>query len=243
MKINEIVTEGALDFAKGLWNTKSMAGAKAANQQAQTLKQSNKELGAATTDALKSYNKFLASYTAAGKQATPEIASQWLAKYLGRAPETKPVGVNVNQLRPWITQELGNYFSSKQLGTQQTQATQPAQPATVPSAILGPDGNPIQKSTAPAAPPAPAASPQIIVPPGSGARSASQTPQTYQSPLGIIVRQASDAGITLVYKNRNFMLNNRGEWALDGKDTAGATAAAQIQAEMDKVAQSTGFME
>jgi hypothetical protein len=39
------------------------------------------------------------------------------------------------------------------------------------------------------------------------------------------------------------MLNNRGEWSVDGKDTAGATASGQLAAEMDKVAKSTGYME
>lgn len=130
--------------------------------------------------------------------------------------------------------------------TPQPAATVPTEPTTVPSAILGPDGKPIQKPAAvqPAQPvqPTAAAQPSIVVPPATRTRQPADA-QGYQSPLGVTVAQASDAGITLKYKNRNFMLNNRGEWAMDGKDTAGSTASQQLQAEMDKVAKSTGYME
>ena len=45
MKINEVIVEGVLDYAKGLLKTRSLAGAKSANQQAQGKKQFDEYLG------------------------------------------------------------------------------------------------------------------------------------------------------------------------------------------------------
>ncbi len=160
-----------------------------------------------------------------------------------------------------VQQQL-NYMSTRRTPSKQeikaaqaAQTAQASQPSTVPSTILGPDGQPIQKPAdtvqpiAPVAPVAPTAKTKapaqsttqqkIVVPTGSKSR-----PQTttYQSPLGITVAQASDAGVVLKYKNTNYMLNNRGEWAKEGQDTTAATASQQMQAEMDKVAQATGHM-
>jgi len=74
----------------------------------------------------------------------------------------------------------------------------------------------------------------------SGTSAPSQTSKNpgevgYTSPIGISVLQNKDPWI-LQYRNRNFMLNNRGEWAVDGKDTAGATASQAFQQEFDNAA-------
>lgn len=162
--------------------------------------------------------------------------------YTGGASPTQysraPIGTQINQ---WT--KTGNGWTNTQNNTLATQSQ---------SEMLDREWSKYEKSltkqqpqtTIPTQPtPAPAVAPKSQGTIGAlGKRGAGTAAAPYQSPLGITVRQASDAGIVLNYKNRNFMLNNRGEWSLEGKDTAGATASGQLQAEMDKVARSTGFM-
>ena len=66
-------------------------------------------------------------------------------------------------------------------------------------------------------------------------------PQAYQSPLNITIRQSTDP-IIVDYNGAPYMLNNRGEWAKDGKDTAGSQASGPVQAEIDKVLQANNLL-
>ena len=103
-----------------------------------------------------------------------------------------------------------------------------------------PDVQPGLQPTQPAVKTAPAARPTASMVGKYGNRPAA--PQAYQSAMGVAVKQANDSGIVLVYGKNNYMLNSQGEWAVNGKDSAGAVASEPLQAEMDKVAKSTGYM-
>ncbi len=61
-------------------------------------------------------------------------------------------------------------------------------------------------------------------------------PQQYQSPLGITVLRSTDEGHILGYEGKKYWPNNRGDWAINGKDAVTAVASPQLAAEMDKVA-------
>jgi hypothetical protein len=214
MKINELLVEGPLDFVK-----KFVPGTAAhtVRQAAGVEKARTKHL---TKGALQKWAKYTQNLKTAGKIASPSDAVTWFSSFSNTPVEqlTAPTSVEPSVFNTWLEQRIGDYLAKKTTGKASTATATPTIPAVQPvkpTATIGALGK--RSSTAPAAP--------------------------YQSPLGVTIRDASDAGITLLYKNRNFMLNNRGEWSVDGKDTAGATASGQLAAEMDKVAKSTGYME
>jgi hypothetical protein len=73
MKIKDIVAEGVLDFAKGLWNTGSIEGAKAASQQAA----GEKDLLALTKNVIGKWNTYY------GQTKDNNIAA-WATNFFGR---------------------------------------------------------------------------------------------------------------------------------------------------------------
>lgn len=135
MKINEILVEAGFLSKLGQGIKAGVAGYK----QSQALRKNTEELSQATDDALKSYNKFLANYTASGKTINPTVVSTWMAQYLGTKPKGKPANVGIEEIRSWVNRELGSYFSAKQLGTtpgtkttaKQKSKTPPAQPTQI----------------------------------------------------------------------------------------------------------------
>jgi hypothetical protein len=215
MKIKDIVAEGVLDFAKGLWNTGSVAGAKAASQQAQA----TKEIKPFIDSIINSWNRYVGL---TGKKTAAD-ATQWAASNFKSdiSSINPPANDSVQEINRFLTDVSKSYRAGALKSTAGTgtkykprrSAITPIQPTTTQtSAGAGTIG-------------------------ATGKRGATQPPtqpQAYQSPLGITVRQATDP-IIMDYKGKPFMLNNRGEWALDGKDTAGAQASDPIQAEIDKV--------
>jgi len=78
MKIKDIVVEGVLDFAKGLWKTGSMAGATAVNQQAQAAKQqaqATQQLKPFIDSIINSWNR----YAGLSGKRTASNAVEWAA--------------------------------------------------------------------------------------------------------------------------------------------------------------------
>lgn len=63
---------------------------------------------------------------------------------------------------------------------------------------------------------------------------AQQQKQVYRSPLNIRVISSAEPKI-LRYKGKDYMLNNRGAWAIDGKDNHKLEASQPLAAEMNKI--------
>lgn len=213
MKINEVIHEGIMNTIKGfIPGTAANTQRLAANAQQQKIKQ-------LTKGTLQKWAAYSQNLKAAGKPITPDEAVNWFSSF-SNIPATElntiaPLtSVDSSALNTWLGKQLGNYLAKKTVGTTPAapsagQQSQTTTPDTTTQGTIGALG---KRSSAPATTTAP----------------------SYQSPLGITVRQATDP-VILDYKGKAFMLNNRGEWALDGKDTAGAQASAPLQAEMDKV--------
>jgi hypothetical protein len=217
MKIKDIVAEGVLDFAKGLWNTGSIEGAKAASQQAT----GEKDLLALAKNVIGKWNVYY------GQTKDTNIA-KWATGFFGRdvssiSPPNVADAKDVNDYLTTVTRAYranqlvpiggsGKQYKPRQSAITPIQPVAPQTPASAPAGTIGALGK--RGATAPA------------------------QPQAYQSPMGVTVRQANDAGIVLGYRNRNYMLNDDGQWALEGK----TAVSGQLDAEMDKVAKSTGYM-
>lgn len=219
MKIKDIVAEGVLDFAKGLWNTGSIAGAKAASQQAA----GEKDLQVLAKGVINKWNQYY------GQTKDPDIAT-WATNFfkndVSKIPA--PVVTDANAVNNYLT----TITRARQAGSLQSTAGTGKKYKPRQTAIT-----PIQ----PTAPQTPAAAPTGTIG-ATGKRGATQTPttpstqsQAYQSPFGITIKASSDRGHVLTYKNKNYWLNDRGMWADDGKNTPAAEASAQLQAEMTKV--------
>jgi hypothetical protein len=212
MKITEILTEGPLDFAKKV-------GAFATNgvagwQSQQVANVTSNRTNKVADAALLRWSELAQNINAAGTEPTTQQASAWFTKFAGAAPSTSPADINPKTMKQWLIKEINGLLANRAQGTASAAVASSQSKGSI--GALGRRGS---------------ANPQAAtsVPP-------------YQSTLGVTVVQALDSGIILNYKNRNFMLNSTGQWALDGKTSAGATASEQMQAEMDKVAQSTGYM-
>ncbi len=226
MKIKDIVAEGVLDFAKGLWNTGSIAGAKAANQQAQATKQqaqATKQIKPFIDSIINSWNRY-AGLT--GKKTAAD-AVEWAGTNFKSdiSPINPPTNDSVQEINRFLTDVSKSYRAGALKSTAGTgRKYKPRQSAITP----------IQ----PTAPQTPAGSSTIGA---TGKRGATQTPttpstqpQTYQSPLGITIRQSTDP-VIVDYQGKAYMLNDRGEWSKDGSDSKAAEAGAPVQAEIDKV--------
>jgi hypothetical protein len=215
MKINEVlkesqVDEGLLDFGKKVVaGAKGLAqgGMKAGWQAQDAANKQAKNLQKIVTNALKKWAAQSQTIQAStGAPATPQDVVNWFTSFAGVAPVDKNPKTAPALLNQWLSKEISTYMLNKTPQTA-TATTQQTKPTATISA-LGKRGSTTAQTT---------------------------TQTTYQSPLGITVRQSTDP-VILDYKGKPFMLNNRGEWAMDGKDTAGAQASAPLQAEMDKVA-------
>jgi hypothetical protein len=217
MKIKDIVAEGVLDFAKGLWKTGSIAGAKAASQQAV----GEKDLQVLAKGVINKWNQYY------GQTKDPDIAT-WATNFfkndVSKIPA--PAVTDANAVNDYLT----TITRARQAGSLQSTAGTGRKYKPRQSAIT-----PIQ----PTAPQTPASAPAgTIGALGKRGATAPTQPQVYQSPMDITVKQANDSGIVLTYRNRNYMLNDDGQWALEGK----TAVSGQLDAEMDKVAKSTGYM-
>ena len=214
MKIKDIVAEGVLDFAKGLWKTGSIAGAKAASQQAV----GEKDLQVVAKGVINKCNQYY------GQTKDPDIAT-WATNFfkndVSKIPA--PAVTDANAVNDYLT----TITRARQAGSLQSTAGTGRKYKPRQSAIT-----PIQ----PTAPQTPASAPAgTIGALGKRGATAPTQPQAYQSPFGITIKASSDRGHVLTYKNKNYWLNDRGMWADDGKNSPSAEASAQLQAEMTKV--------
>lgn len=223
MKINEVLTEGPLDFAKkAVAGVKGLAqggvaGAQAGYQAQGAAIAQQAKIKQVAKAALQKWSAYSQSLTTAGRAPSPQDAAVWFKQFSGADATELPAGVTPAQINQWLVPQISNYLAQKTV--------------KAPTAPEAPVASMVGKYKRPA--PAPTATP---------APAPTATPAPFTSALGVTVAQASDSGIVLLYKNRNFMLNSQGEWSLDGKDTGGTRASDLLQTEMDKVAKSTGYM-
>ncbi len=163
--------------------------------------------------ALQKWAAVAQSMKSAGQQVTPDAAVRWFSNFIKGTPTSAPAGVNPNQINQWLTKEISNYIVQKELATASAPTKYakgtPAAPTAGADLELAPAGTDL--SSQPPTPPAPNA-------------------------MGIAVVRNTDAGSILRYKGNNYWPNNRGDWAIDGKDSAAAVATPQLQQEMDKAA-------
>jgi hypothetical protein len=156
MKTNEIIiNEGPLDFAKNVaagfkgLGQGGLAGAKAAYGAQDAANKQADKTGTIVKKAIDQWNATAAQMAQGGQQATPEQATAWLTKFLGKAPAGKPAGANPAQISQFITQEIQKYVADRAAqGLGQT-AAPAAEPAPAQAAA-----EPAQAQTAPAAEPA-----------------------------------------------------------------------------------------
>lgn len=123
MKINEILNEGPLDFArkvgagfKGLQQG-GLAGAKAGyTAQGATQAQAgvNKKVLAS---ALERFNQFAAPIIAAGQQVSIQQAQAWFTKFSGVSPTSAPKSTDAVGIQQWLTTEILAYMAAKASST------------------------------------------------------------------------------------------------------------------------------
>lgn len=154
MKTNEIIQEGPLDFAKNVaagfkgLGQGGLAGARAGyTQQAATNAQADKT-NAIAKKAIDQWNATAAQIGQGGTPATADQAVQWLTKFLGKAPASKPAGATPAQINQFITQEITQHIANRATqglgGQQPAAATAPADPAqaTAPEATQATPADP-----------------------------------------------------------------------------------------------------
>lgn len=217
MKIKELLTEGPLDFAKGLWQTGSLTGAKATNQQAQA----TKEIKPFIDSIINSWNR----YAGLSGKKTAADAVTWAANSFKSDVSTvaEPANDTPEEINRFLT-DVSKLYKAGELKS---------------TAGTGKKYKPRQSAVTPITPqqtPATSSAPSMAGKYGKPAAPADT--QIYQSPMNITVKQANDSGVILSYRNRDYMLNDSGQWALEGK----TAVSGQLDAEMDKVAKSTGYV-
>jgi hypothetical protein len=219
MKIKDIVAEGVLDFAKGLWNTGSIEGAKAASQQAQA----TKEIKPFIDSIINSWNRYVGL---TGKKTAAD-AVEWANTSFKSdiSSINPPANDSVQEINRFLTDVSKSYRAGALKSTAGTGRKYKSRQSAI---------TPIQPTT----PQTPASSAPSMAGKYGKSATAAQTPtqaQGYQSPFGVTIKASSDRGHVLTYKNKNYWLNDRGMWANDGKNSPSAEASAQLQAEMTKV--------
>lgn len=212
MKINEVLSEGAIeeglaDFAQSFYGAGKQAK-QASAQQAAVTKQ-------VTSAALQKWAKVAQSLQAAGQDVTPEAAVRWFSKFINGQPTSSPTGVKPNDISQWLTKEISNYIAQKELGA----ATAPVKKYKSGTPVSPTAGNDLSLE--------PTVSAKATTPPDTAPSSDS---------LGISIVRATDQGTILRYKNQNYWPNNRGQWAIDGKDAVNFVATPQLQDAMDNAA-------
>jgi hypothetical protein len=218
MKIKELLTEGPLDFAKGLFKTGSLAGAKAASQQAQA----TKEIKPFIDSIINSWNR----YVGLTNKNTAADAVSWAAESFKSdiSSVAKPANDTPEEINRFLTDVAKSYRagalkSTAGTGTKYKQRQSAVTPmpqqqtptASQPAGTIGATGK--RGATAP-------------------------QPQSYQSPLNITIRQSTDP-VIVDYKGNPYMLNKQGEWAKDGGNNAAGEA---VQVEIDKVLRANGLL-
>lgn len=108
MKIKEVISEGVLDYAKGLVKTKSFAGAKAASQSASQQAAGNKELQKMVDAVFQKWN----TYT--GGTGNTDIKS-WANKFFNANVSSYPVPDSNNPVA--VKEYLTNITKSYKAGT------------------------------------------------------------------------------------------------------------------------------
>lgn len=217
MKINEILHEGILDYAKGLLKTGSLTGASAASAQAQ----GQKELQQFANAAFQKWNQYT------GSTGDTNVVG-WATKFFnGNVSDiTAPKDASANTVKKYITDVAKAYKAGQlpSLTSREKKAAAIDQRQQVQQTSTGDSASMVgryRKKTPPT--------------------QTSQQSQVYQSPLDITIRQFTDP-VIVDYKGKPFMLNDRGEWALDGRNTAGAQASEPIQTEIDKVLRANNLL-
>lgn len=211
MKINELLQEGLWDYAKGLVKTSSLAGASAASQQAQSIKNAQPYVKAI----IKNWNEHVALTKNSGANAAVDwVKNVFKTDLKGITPPASNSDKDINK---FLTDVMHAYRagSLSRISDKSTQAT--SQPAQTPT--IGATGKRQAQPTT--------AATQSAKNPGEVG---------YVSPnTGITVVQNTDPWI-LAYQKNSYMINDHGHWAVDGKNTNTAVASAALQSEFDKAA-------
>jgi hypothetical protein len=162
MKINEVIVEGVLDYAKGLLKTRSLAGAKSANQQAQGKKQFDEYLG----KVVQKWNEYTGG---TGDTDVVKWASNFFDGNLSAIP--RPANSNPDTITKYLS-DVTRAYKSGQLTKGQTNSTpRDSAPTTGQStATIGALGKRATKQPT---------------------QEPTQS-HAYQSPLGITIRQSTD---------------------------------------------------
>jgi hypothetical protein len=135
MKINEILTEGPLDFAKkvGAFATGGRAGWQTQSAANMTADRTNKIV----LGALQKWSELAQNITASGQTATPAEATAWFTKFTGVAPSVNPAATDPATMKKWLTTEVNRFLANR------AQATAPVTPeAPVTQSIATPMSTP-----------------------------------------------------------------------------------------------------
>lgn len=220
MKINEVLIEGPLDFARkvgagiagaaqGLAGGSPVAGAQAGYQAKGAAIAQQEKIKKVTANALQKWAAHAQTIKSAGRQATAQDAVSWFTQLSGgNQPATTPTGVSPAQISPWLSKEIANYMAAK------ASAQPPAPAAPTPSVQPQPQ-QPVSTEPKPL---------QI------GAKTKAGTQLIKVEPT------------TLKYKNQNYVRGGeKGEWTRFGSDKPlGANEQSFFNSEEDELMNSAG---
>lgn len=204
MKINEVLTEGPLDFARKIGG--KIKGAVANYQSASQQKDQEIKVNNIVKGALQKWNAVQANFKSAGKDVTPEVFLQWYSKFSGGQETTStPSSTSPSDIKQWLTKQIADYLATKDLTVDEPE-TQPAQPKDLP-------------------PTTPGETPGIIIPPGARtAGPATTATATAQAPTALTPQErfqkVQNEPIVMKYKNFEFGLNDNGQWSRLGSNKA-----------------------
>jgi hypothetical protein len=216
MKINEVLTEGPLDFARKIGG--KIKGAVANYQSASTQKDQQIKVNNIVKGALQKWNAVQSNLTTAGKDITPEVFLQLYDKFSGGQEHTTTLDqIDPLSVKQWLTKEIGSYLANKELTTEPEQT--PGQPKDLPpSADAG------------------QTTPNIIIPPGAKTAGPATT-TTAQATAALTpserFQKVQNEPIIMKYKNFEFGLNDQGQWSRLGSNKG---LPQNYQAMLDKAA-------
>jgi hypothetical protein len=191
MKIKDIVAEGVLDFAKGLWNTGSIEGAKAASQQAA----GEKDLLALAKNVIGKWNVYY------GQTKDTNIA-KWATGFFGRdvSSISPPNVADAKDVNDYLTTVTRAYRANQ----------------LVPIGGSGKQYKPRQSAITPIQPVAPQTSAGTISATGKRGAAPASTPGSLMStPAGVKVLNPEP--LTLQFGSSKYVQGGpRGEWTVFG---------------------------
>lgn len=114
MKINEILQEGIVDFAKKIGG--AVSAAKTGYQTAQVSKQQAARTNKVAAGALQKWTEINQNIVASGQQSTPAQAVQWFTTFSGKPPTKSPANTSPVTMKQWVTSEINNFMAIRALG-------------------------------------------------------------------------------------------------------------------------------